>query len=161
MIGFETLKKFNIAIASDHAGYNLKQELAEYLKTLGHTVEDLGTNSLESCDYPLFAFKVAEAVTSNKADKGILVCATGQGIAMAANKVKGARAFCCTDSFSAQMTVKHNDANILTLGEKITGSALARDIVSTWLQTEFEGGRHQRRVNQVIEYESNEFAKQN
>lgn len=155
------MKKFNIAIGSDHAGYKLKQEIVEYLKSIGLNVDDYGTNSLDSCDYPEFAFKVAEAVVSQKADRGILVCATGQGIAMAANKVKGARAFCCTDTFSAQMTVRHNDANILTLGEKITGSALAREIVSCWLEAEFEGGRHQRRINLVIDYESRQLAPQN
>ncbi|MEW5819590.1 MAG: ribose 5-phosphate isomerase B [Cyanobacteriota bacterium] len=147
------MKKYNLVIGSDHGGYNLKKILLEFLQSLGHTVDDYGTHSTESCDYPDYAFKVAKSVSDGSHDKGILVCTTGQGVAMAANKVKGIRAACVSDLYSARMCVAHNDANILTLGGKVVEPDMAKEIVYTWLNAKFEGERHQRRVDQIIEFE--------
>lgn len=138
-----------IAIGCDHGGLHLKQEIKELLSTLGHEVEDFGTHSTESCDYPDIAEPVAYAVTEGKADRGILICGTGIGIGISANKIKGIRAALCHDSFSAKYSRLHNDANILTMGERVIGPGLAKDIVTIWLNTEFEGGRHARRVEKI------------
>ncbi|HAF66741.1 MAG: ribose 5-phosphate isomerase B [Bacillota bacterium] len=143
-----------IAIASDHAGYRLKTEVAALVKQLGHEVTDFGTHSEESVDYPDFAVKVARAVSQGESDRGILVCGTGLGMSIAANKVKGIRAVTCGDTFSARASREHNDANVLCLGARVTGSGLALDIVKTWLETEFLGGRHARRVQKISELES-------
>lgn len=137
-----------IIIASDHGGFNLKNQIVTHLKEKGYDIEDYGCYSTESCDYPIYAKLIAnEVATSNK--KGILVCGTGIGMSIAANKVKGIRASHCTDTFSARMTRMHNDSNILCLGERITGTGLALDIVDIWLNTEFEGGRHQKRIDMI------------
>lgn len=137
-----------IIIGSDHGGYNLKQEIIKHLKDNNYNVEDLGCYSNDSCDYPVFAQKVSEEVLRS-GDKGILVCGTGIGMSIAANRYKGIRASHCTDTFTARMTRMHNDSNILCLGERITGAGLALDIVDIWINTEFEGGRHLKRIEML------------
>lgn len=134
-----------IILGSDHGGYKLKTEIKKYLEENGYSVQDVGCYSLESCDYPVIAETVAKKVLSEN-NKGILVCGTGIGVSIAANRHKGIRASHCTDTFTARMTRMHNDSNILCLGERITGVGLALDIVDIWLNTEFEGGRHQKRI---------------
>ncbi len=137
-----------IIIGSDHGGFRLKNEIIELLKKLDYEVSDLGCNSTESCDYPPIAKAVAKEVL-NTGCKGILVCGTGIGMSIAANRFDGIRASHCTDTFSARMTRMHNNSNILCLGERITGVGLALDIVDIWLKTEFEGGRHQKRIDMI------------
>ena len=139
-----------IIIASDHGGYNLKTKIVEHLREKGYEVDDLGTHSTESCDYPIYAKKVAQEVLAT-GHKGILVCGTGIGMSIAANRFDGIRASHCTDTFSARMTRMHNNSNILCLGERITGAGLALDIVDIWLNTEFSGGRHQARLDMIGE----------
>lgn len=141
-----------IAIASDHGGYQLKEEIKKYLEGRDIQVLDLGTDSEESVDYPAFGHACGEAVASGKADRGIVCCGTGIGISIAANKVKGARCALCTDVTMAELTRKHNDANILAMGGRTTGVLTALEIVRVWLDTEFEGGRHQRRVDMLNNY---------
>ncbi len=136
-----------IALACDHGGLNLKYEIIKELKAQGHEVVDFGTNSTDSCDYPDFALPAAEAVASGKCEKGIVVCSTGIGVSIVANKVPGIRCAHCHDSYCAEFTRLHNDANVLALGEKVIGAGYALKIVNTFLNTEFEGGRHQRRVD--------------
>jgi len=142
-----------IALGCDHGGYNLKQAILEHLEKKGIEYKDFGCYSIESCDYPDFAEKVAEAIVRGEYDCGILVCGTGIGISIAANKVPGIRAAHCTDTFSAKAAKQHNNANILALGERITGVGLALDIVDAYLEAEFEGGRHQRRIDKITEIE--------
>lgn len=137
-----------IIIGSDHGGFNLKQKIIEHLKSNGYEIDNVGCFSEESCDYPVIAKHVCEKVISENT-LGILVCGTGLGMSIYANKVKGIRASHCTDTFSARLTRQHNDSNILCLGERITGSGLALDIVDEWLKASFEGGRHQRRVDMI------------
>ena len=141
-------KKINIG--SDHGGFTLQQTIIHYLKSNGYEIDNVGCFSEESCDYPVIAKQVCEKVTSSD-NLGILVCGTGLGMSIYANKVKGIRASHCTDTFSARLTRQHNDSNILCLGERITGSGLALDIVDEWLNASFEGGRHQRRVDMINE----------
>ena len=139
-----------IAIASDHGGFKLKEEIRKYLATRDDVqVVDLGTSSEESVDYPVYGKACAEAVASGKAQRGIVVCGTGIGISIAANKVKGIRCGLCTSTEMAEMTRKHNDANMLALGGRTTETDLALDIVRVWLETEFEGGRHKRRTDML------------
>ena len=138
-----------IAAGADHAGYRLKEHLVGMVETLGHQVTNLGTQSEESVDYPDFAAKVASAVADGRADLGLLVCGTGIGVAIAANKVDGIRAATCNDLFTSQMSRAHNDANVLTLGARVVGEGLAEDIVRTFLETEYQAGRHQRRVEKI------------
>lgn len=138
-----------IAIGSDHGGYDLKEQVKTWLQEMGHEVEDFGCHSKESCDYPDFGAAAARAVASGQCEKGVVICTTGIGISMTANKVKGIRCAHCTDSLSAEMTRRHNDANVLALGAGITGPNLAKRIVEVFLNTEFEGGRHARRVGQL------------
>lgn len=141
-----------IGIGSDHAGYELKLAIAEHLKSRGFDVKDYGTNSTASCDYPVFAGYVAEAVIRGECDRGILVCGTGIGISIAANKYAGIRAAVCGDCFSAEATRLHNDANILALGARVVGEGLALKIVDTFLDTEFSSGEnHVRRVKMLNE----------
>ena len=135
-----------IALGCDHGGYAMKEDIKKQLEGLGHEVKDCGTYSTESCDYPIFGEAAARAVASGECEYGIVVCTTGIGISIAANKVKGIRCALCGDSLSAEMTRRHNDANMLALGAGITGPNLAKRIVETFLNTEFEGGRHARRV---------------
>ena len=138
----------SIIIGSDHGGFNLKKMIVEHLKKLGYQVSDLGCFSSESCDYPLIAQSVAKEVLST-GNKGILICGTGIGVSIAANRFDGIRASHCTDTFTARMTRLHNDSNILCLGERVVGLGLALDIVDIWLQTDFEGGRHQKRIDMI------------
>ena len=140
-----------IAIASDHGGFTLKEEIKKYLISEGIDVIDLGTNSEESVDYPVYGKLCAEAVASGKADRGIACCSTGVGISMAANKVKGIRCALCTDTHMAEMTRRHNDANMLALGGRTVSVNTALEITKIWLETEFEGGRHKRRVDMINE----------
>ena len=142
-----------LAIASDHGGYNLKEHIKAYLAAKGITCKDFGTDSAESCDYPIFGKAAAEAVASGECEKGIVICTTGIGISITANKVKGIRCALCADSLSAEMTRRHNDANMLAMGAGIVGPNLAERIVDVFLSTEFEGGRHQRRVNLITDME--------
>lgn len=138
-----------IAIAADHGGVTLKQDLAAYVAELGHEVLDQGTNGTESVDYPDFARKVTDLVSTGDAELGILVCGTGQGMAMSANKLPGIRAGVVSDTFSARMIRAHNNANILCLGARVIGAGLARELVQAFLETPFEGGRHERRVGKI------------
>ena len=142
-----------IAIGSDHGGYALKEHIKAYLMSKGITCLDVGCDSLESCDYPIFGKAVGEAVASGKCEKGIVICTTGIGISISANKVKGIRAALCADSLTAEMTRRHNDSNVLALGAGIVGPNLADRIVDVFLNTEFEGGRHERRVNLMMDIE--------
>jgi ribose 5-phosphate isomerase B len=143
-----------IAIGSDHAGYQLKEQLAEHLREEGHEVEDLGTHSEESVDYPEYGALVARAVVKGEADYGVCVCGTGIGIGIAANKVRGARAAVVHDATSARMARQHNDANVVCVGARLTGPQAASDAVDAFLEAEFEGGRHQRRIDEITDLES-------
>ena len=143
-------KNTPIAIGSDHAGYYLKESLVEDLKAEGYKIENFGTFSLESVDYPDIAREVAEAVSSGRFEKGILVCGTGIGVSITANKVKGIRAAVCSETYSAKMSRRHNNANIIAVGARVVGPGLALDIVKTFLETPFEhGSRHERRVDKI------------
>ena len=143
-----------IAIAADHGGFALKEEVKIYLDSKGVEYKDFGTYSTDSCDYPQMAKTACLAVTSGECEKALLFCGTGIGISMAANKIKGIRAACCSDYFSAKYTRLHNDANALCLGGRVVGVGLAIELVDVFLNTEFEGGRHERRVNQITELEN-------
>ena len=138
-----------IALGADHAGWELKEACKAWLIDQGHQVLDFGTHSPESVDYPDYAAQVAEAVAVGKVDRGLAVCGTGIGMAIAANKVPGVRAALCGDTFSARMSREHNDANVLCLGARVVGAGLALDIVSAWLGASFEGGRHQKRLDKI------------
>ncbi|NLK51378.1 MAG: ribose 5-phosphate isomerase B [Syntrophomonadaceae bacterium] len=138
-----------IALAADHGGWVLKEEIRQYLQENDYLFEDYGTFNNEAVDYPDLALVVAEAVRRGQFDRGILFCGTGIGISIAANKVPGIRAALCNDSFSARAAREHNDANILVLGGRVLGSGLAREIVKTWLEAEFAGGRHARRLDKI------------
>ena len=146
-----------IAIASDHAGFPLKEEIKKYLTEKGVEFIDCGTDSDASVDYAAFAQKACLKVSSGECDKAVLCCGTGIGISMAANKVKGIRAACCSDYFSAKFTRVHNDANVLCMGARVIGGGLACELVDVFLNTEFEGGRHQRRVDQIHAIENGEI----
>ena len=143
-----------IAIASDHGGFALKQELIAQLTKDGVAFEDLGTYTEESCDYPVYAEKLGRAVAAGTYEKGILICGTGIGISMAANKIHGVRCALCSDCFSAEMTRRHNDANVLAMGGRVLGVELAKRIMNLFLSTPFDGGRHQRRVDQMMALEA-------
>lgn len=143
-----------IAIGSDHGGFNLKQTIMKHLEERGIPYKDFGTYTSESCDYPDYGRAVGEAVASGECEKGIAVCGTGIGISLAANKVRGIRAAVCGDCFSAEMCRRHNDANVIALGERVTGPGLALKIVDLFLDTAFDGGRHERRVNKIMEIEN-------
>ena len=138
-----------IVLASDHGGVQLRGEIVTYLKSAGHIVTDLGPDDATSVDYPDYASKVVAVLRSDGADRGILVCGTGQGMAMSANKYAGIRAAVVSDTFSAKMAIEHNNAKILCLGQRITGPSLAVECVKAWLGSEFEGGRHERRVGKI------------
>lgn len=143
-----------IAVGCDHGGFNLKTEIVKHLTSKGIEVKDFGIHKIESCDYPDIAIQVAESVASKEFEYGILVCGTGIGISIAANKVPGIRAALCSDTFSAHATREHNNANILALGERTVGMGLALDIVDTFLNAEFEGGRHQTRIDKITNIET-------
>lgn len=142
-----------IGIGNDHSALELKAEIIEFVKSKGHEVVDFGTNSTESCNYPVYGEAVARAVVAKEVDCGILICGTGLGISLAANKVKGIRAAVCSEPFTAKMSRAHNNCNILAFGARVVGAELAKMIVDTWLNTEFEGGRHATRVDMIMEIE--------
>ena len=143
-----------LAIGSDHGGYELKEEIKKYLDEQKISYKDFGTDSAASVDYPDIASPVAKAVADGECEKGILCCGTGIGISMAANKVKGIRAACCSDCFSAKLTRQHNDANILCMGGRVVGVGKALMMVDLFLHTEFEGGRHQKRIDKLTALEN-------
>ncbi len=143
----------NISLGCDHGAYALKEHLKAYLTGKGYDVTDCGTYSTDSCDYPIFAKAAAEKVASGECERGIVLCTTGIGVSMAANKVHGIRCALCRDLLSAQLTRQHNNANMLALAGGFTGPFEAERIVETFLTTEFEGGRHERRVNRVMDIE--------
>ena len=142
-----------IAVASDGAGYRLKETIKSFLIETGFDVIDCGTDSDASCDYPDFAVKCCREVSEHRADLGILCCGTGIGMSMCANKVRGIRAACCSDIFSAKFTRIHNDANVLCLGQRVVGEGLAKELVTAFLENEYEGGRHERRVAKMMAIE--------
>jgi ribose 5-phosphate isomerase B len=142
-----------IALGSDHAGIQLKASIAEQLRSKGIDVKDYGTYDESSCDYPDYAQKVGEAVVNGEAERGILICGTGVGISIAANKVPGVRAALCGDTFTARLSREHNNSNVLCLGARVVGAGLAGDIVDAWLDGQFEGGRHQRRLDKITDLE--------
>lgn len=145
-----------IALASDHAGFELKQEMIRLLDEMNLPYKDFGTYSTDSCDYAVFAQRAAKAVAAGECDRGILCCGTGVGIGIAANKVPGIRVCTCSDVFTAQASRMHNDSNMLAMGGRVVGHGEARLIAATWLTTAFEGGRHQRRIDQIAAIERGE-----
>jgi ribose 5-phosphate isomerase B len=148
--------KLKIALGADHAGFALKDKVREYLAKKGYEVEDHGTNSANSVDYPDFAERVAKRVSSKSVDFGVLVCGTGLGMELAANKVPGIRATPCNDTLSAHFARSHNNANVLTMGSRIIDEATAQKILDTWFSTAFEGGRHERRVEKIAAIDQRE-----
>lgn len=142
-----------IAMGNDHSAVEMKNIIKEHLEKKGYEVLDLGTNSTESCDYPVYGEKVGRAVASGEADLGIAICGTGVGISLAANKVRGIRACVCSEPYTAKLSRMHNNSNVLALGARVVGSELAKMIVDEWLAAEFEGGRHQRRVDLIMAIE--------
>ncbi len=143
-----------LALASDHAGYELKLHIKAYLAAQGYTCVDYGTNSLESADYPGYAQKACAAVVAGECETALLFCGTGVGMSIAANKIKGIRACCCSDVFSAEMTRRHNNANALCLGGRVVGAGVAETLVDAFLAASFEGGNHSRRVQQIAAIEA-------
>jgi ribose 5-phosphate isomerase B len=150
-----------IAVGSDHRGFEVKKRILLLLTQLGHEVLDMGTGGQEGADYPDFAFAVAEAVGDKRVDRGILICGTGIGMCIAANKVPGVRAAPCHDSITAEMSRRHNDANILCLSADLLGEELIDRMIRIWLETEFEGGRHARRVSKITGFEQNRLSPPN
>ena len=144
-----------IAIASDHGGFDLKEQLKEYYAGKGTKLDDLGTYSSESCDYPDIAKAMCDRILSGEAETGILICGTGIGMSIAANKIRGVRAALCADHFSAKYTRLHNDANIICMGARTLGSGVALELVDLFLHTPFEGGRHEKRVAMIKDLENN------
>lgn len=138
-----------VALGADHAGFQLKNEIVEALKSGGHEVKDFGCDGPDSVDYPDFAERVARGVSAGSFDRGILVCGTGIGMCISANKFPNVRAALCHNLFTARLSREHNDANVLTLGERLIGAGLAKEIVKVWMETVFEGGRHARRVDKI------------
>ncbi|TWI59780.1 ribose 5-phosphate isomerase B [Halalkalibacter nanhaiisediminis] len=143
-----------IAIGSDHGGVTIREEIKQLMDEMGIEYDDFGCECDTSVDYPDYALPVAEKVASGEYDRGILICGTGIGMSIAANKVKGIRCALVHDTFSAKATRQHNDSNVLAMGERVIGAGLAREIASVWLTTEFEGGRHERRVSKISKYEA-------
>ena len=143
-----------IGIASDHGGFELKEYIKEHLEKEGIEYIDYGTNSLDSVDYPDYGLKLSKGVVEGEVDKGIAICGTGIGISISCNKVKGIRCALCSDTYSARMSVEHNNANIMALGGRVIGKDLAIEIVSIWLNSEFEGGRHKRRIDKIADIEA-------
>ena len=142
-----------IAIGNDHVAVEMKHEITAYLISLGHEVLNLGTDSTERCDYPVYGERVARAVTEGRADRGIAICGTGVGISLAANRVRGIRAVVCSEPYSAEMTVRHNNANIIAMGARVVGDELAKKIVDAFFTAEYEGGRHAVRVEMIADIE--------
>ena len=143
------MEKIKVAIGCDHAGLAYKEAIIDYLKVREIEYDDVGTYTPESCDYPVIARKVTEKVINNNANRGILICGTGVGVSIVANKVHGIRAALCGDTYTARVCRAHNNANVLCLGSRVIGEHLALDIVDVWLKTGFEGGRHKRRVDMI------------
>jgi ribose 5-phosphate isomerase B len=143
-----------IAIGSDHRGFEVKKRIRTVLQQLGHEVMDVGTEGSESVDYPDYAFAVAQAVSEKRVERGVLICGTGIGMCIAANKVKGVRAAPCHDSITAEMSRRHNDSNVLCLSADLLGDELIDRMLRIWLETEFEGGRHARRVDKIARFEA-------
>lgn len=141
-----------IAVGSDHAGFPLKAALAGWLKDMGHEVLDLGTHSTDSVDYPLIGFNVASRVADGQAERGVLVCGSGIGVSIAANRVAGARAALVQEPLSARLAREHNDANVVCMGSRLIGEEMAREILKVFIDTPFEGGRHQRRIDQLDQH---------
>lgn len=142
-----------IAVGNDHTAVEMKQEICKFLKEKGYEVLNLGTDTNESCDYPLYGEKVGRAVADGEADLGIAICGTGVGISLAANKVKGIRACVCSEPYTAKLSRMHNDSNVLAFGARVVGVEMAKMITEEWLSAEFEGGRHQRRVDLIMDIE--------
>ena len=143
------MENFKVVVGSDHGGFDYKNAIIEFLKSKNIEYIDAGTYSKDSCDYPVIAKKAAEKILNGEAQRGILICGTGIGMSIAANKIKGIRAALCSDTFSAKASRAHNNANVLCLGERVIGLCLALDIIDIWLKSDFEGGRHQRRVDML------------
>ena len=143
------MEDLKVVIGSDHAGYEYKEKIIDYLNARGIPYTDIGTHTKESCDYPVIARSVCERVISGKSNRGILICGTGIGMSIAANKVRGIRAALCSDTYSARTSRAHNNANVLCLGERVIGEHLMLDIVDVWLHTGFEGNRHKHRVDMI------------
>lgn len=143
--------KEKILIASDHGGFELKEKIKNYLLEKDFEILDLGTNSTSSCDYPIFAKKLCKEILNNTAQKGILVCGTGLGMQITANRFKGIRAACVSDTYSAKMSKEHNNSNVLCLGARVLGFGLAIEILEVWLNTDFQGERHQKRLSMIDE----------
>lgn len=152
-------KKLRIAFGSDHVGLELKPTIIEYVESLGYEVHDFGTKTTERTDYPIYGKKVGEAVASGEYDLGIVICGTGVGISLAANKVRGIRACVCSDCYSAKLSRMHNNTNVLAFGSRVVGSELAKMIVKNWLEAKFIGGRHQRRVEELAAIEDSDDGK--
>ena len=142
-----------IGIANDHAAVEMKNEVIAYLESKGYEVVNYGTDTHDSCNYPEFGEKIGRAVVSGEVDKGIAICGSGLGISLAANKVKGVRASLCSEPYTAKMSREHNDANVLAFGARVIGIEMAKMIIDTWLGTEFLGGRHQTRVDMIMDIE--------
>ena len=143
------MEDLKVVIGSDHGGFHYKESIIEYLKARNIEYIDVGTYTRESCDYPIIAKNAAEKVISGEANRGILICGTGIGMSIAANKIRGIRAALCGDTYSARVSRAHNNANVLCLGERVIGEHLALDIVDVWLKSSFEAGRHKRRVDMI------------
>lgn len=146
-----------IAIGNDHVAVAMKRHIVKYLEEQGHEPVNFGTDSTERCDYPVYGKKVADAVASGACERGILICGTGIGISLAANKVKGIRAAVCSEAYSARLTRQHNDANIIAFGARVVGEATAEMIVDEFINTEYEGGRHQQRIDMITAIEQGEI----
>lgn len=146
-----------LAIGSDHVGIELKPIIMDYVKELGHEIDDFGPNSTDRTDYPKYGKAVADAVASGEYDGGILICGTGVGISISANKVKGIRAVVCSEPYSAKLSKEHNNTNIVAFGSRVIGSELAKMIVKEWIEAEFEGGRHANRVDMIASLEDGEI----
>lgn len=148
------MNHMKIAMGNDHTAVELKNIIKEFAQEKGYEVLDLGTNSSESCDYPVYGEKVGKAVASGQADLGIVICGTGVGISLAANKVKGIRACVCSEPYTAKLSRMHNNSNVLAFGARVVGSEMAKMITEEWLNASYEGGRHQRRVDMLMEIEN-------
>ena len=146
-----------IVIGCDHAGFELKKKVVDHLTEMGYEVIDVGTDSTDSCDYPIFAHRLCKTIQNGEAPLGILICGTGVGMSLVANKHKGIRAACCSDTFSARLTRVHNDANVLCFGKRVVGMGLAFDLVDNVLGAEYEGGKHARRVGMIDAIENGTF----
>ncbi|MCA8988300.1 MAG: ribose 5-phosphate isomerase B [Planctomycetaceae bacterium] len=145
-----------VAVGSDHRGFDLKSRIIDRLHSLGHEATDLGPETNTSVDYPDFAVQVADAVASKKVDRGVLICGTGMGMCIAANKIRGIRATACHDEVTAEMSRRHNDANVLCLSAELLGEQLVDRMIEIWMGTEFEGGRHARRLEKISSFEKNQ-----